>query len=47
MVMDGVVDALGYVNFTFNVVPATKSLEVNYAQVTTFTAVVIAVLHVP
>lgn len=47
MVMEGVVLELVYVNFTFNVVPATKSLEVNYVQVTTLAAVPAAVLHVP
>ena len=46
-VMEGVVIALVFVNFTFNVVPATKSLEVNYGQVTTFAAVLPTVLQVP
>ena len=47
MVMDGAVFVLEYVNFTFSVVPATKSLEVNYAQVTTLVAALASVLHVP
>lgn len=47
MVMDGVVFVFVVRNFTFNVVPATKSLEVNYAQVTAFAAVLAPVLHVP
>ena len=45
--MEGVVDVLMTLNFTINLVPATKSLEVNYAQVTTLAAVPAAVLHVP
>lgn len=47
MVMDGVVYVLVYVNFTFNVVPTTKSLEVNYAQVTTLLLAVAPLLQVP
>ena len=47
MVMDGVVFELRRVNFTINLVPATKSLEVNYGHVTTFAAVLPVVLQVP
>lgn len=47
MLIYGAVRLAVYVNFTFNVVPATKSLEVNYGQVTTLIAVTAAVLQVP
>ena len=45
--MDGIVLVLLFENFTFNVVPETKSLDVNYSQVTDLASVADAVLQVP